>query len=786
MAYQTSTLQLVVDSTGAQTSVRSLARKLTDLNSVTRATGTVIGAGTAAIAGASAAAITLTKSVAANAKEIRTLSNLANTSTSEFQRMSFAAQSVNIEQDKLSDILKDVNDRVGDFLSSGGGEMQDFFTNIAPKVGVTAEQFRNLSGPQALQLYYDSLEKANLSQAEMTFYLEAMANDLTGVAPLLANNGALMAEMGDKAERLGLVLSDLDLAKLEEFSDVSQQIVGRLDAIGNQIAVALAPYITDIGDQFLGAAEDANSFGDMAEKALFATAAVIGVVADGVESVNRLFQLGGNAVAGFALAVQTAMLQAAETITRGPIDRINKLIEIMNELPGVNIKMVDQPDFVKDLGRMRDLAESAYAESTRDFERIWNAPWPSDNIEEWLATVQDGMLETQDRVNAARNSMDEAGEAASRLASSNGGLTEAQKLLNQAMGAAQTTFGQLRAQFDPIGVATEEFTAKQNQLKLLLDQGAISAENYRQAMILLSQQLRATLGESDMSGGFMGSVETGGIAGGQTGSMGEQQDPWQQWLSSAETAFTDFNALSASAAQNFTTSFGSAFASAINDSESLGDAFANMAQGMSNAILSAIGEMIAQWLVYKAVQIFAQESSQQAGVTQMTANALAMQQMAALNAYSSAAAVPLTGYLQAPAAATAALAATAPYVAGVGAAGLSGMAHDGIDSVPNEGTWLLDRGERVVDSRTNEDLKTFLASANSMQQSVSESSGGGGGGDTYIEIQAPVTVESSSDGDNESARKQGEAAGKALKAVILQTIQTQQKPGGILAGTGKK
>ncbi|EMY7840729.1 hypothetical protein ABCU65_002679 [Escherichia coli] len=38
-----------------------------------------------------------------------------------------------------------------------------------------------------------------------------------------------------------------------------------------------------------------------------------------------------------------------------------------------------------------------------------------------------------------------------------------------------------------------------------------------------------------------------------------------------------------------------------------------------------------------------------------------------------------------------------------------GMAHDGIDNIPREGTWLLDKGERVVDQRTNGDLKDFLA-----------------------------------------------------------------------------
>jgi len=41
-------------------------------------------------------------------------------------------------------------------------------------------------------------------------------------------------------------------------------------------------------------------------------------------------------------------------------------------------------------------------------------------------------------------------------------------------------------------------------------------------------------------------------------------------------------------------------------------------------------------------------------------------------------------------------------------AGIRGVAHSGIDNVPREGTWLLDKGERVVDSRTNSDLKNYL------------------------------------------------------------------------------
>lgn len=52
---------------------------------------------------------------------------------------------------------------------------------------------------------------------------------------------------------------------------------------------------------------------------------------------------------------------------------------------------------------------------------------------------------------------------------------------------------------------------------------------------------------------------------------------------------------------------------------------------------------------------------------------------------------------------------TASIISTIQSVSLSGMAHSGIDNIPKEGTWLLDRGERVVDSRTNQDLKTFLS-----------------------------------------------------------------------------
>ncbi|GEM_PF-538690 len=95
----------------------------------------------------------------------------------------------------------------------------------------------------------------------------------------------------------------------------------------------------------------------------------------------------------------------------------------------------------------------------------------------------------------------------------------------------------------------------------------------------------------------------------------------------------------------------------------------------------------------------------------------------ASDAYSAMAGIPYIGPALGVAAAAAALSYQAVQASGIRSVSLSGMAHDGIDSIPREGTWLLDKGERVVDRRTNADLKDYLAGGGGQ---------GGGKGDMHV------------------------------------------------------
>ena len=178
------------------------------------------------------------------AKEIKNLSSLTGVSTDTFQAIAYGAKSVGVEQDGLATILEDVNEKFGELLSTGAGPLKDFFDVIAPKVGVTADNFRRLSGPEALQLYVKSLEDAGVNQDQMTFYMKALSDESTKLLPLLRNNGEGMKEMGEKAKEAGVIMGDKALNDSKRYSEELKKLEDQATETGRSIALDLMPALT--------------------------------------------------------------------------------------------------------------------------------------------------------------------------------------------------------------------------------------------------------------------------------------------------------------------------------------------------------------------------------------------------------------------------------------------------------------------------------------------------------------------------------------------------------------
>ncbi len=206
-----------------------------------------------AVAGLSVAQlVNFSDQVIQTGNDIQKFSKLANASVREFQYYAKGAETAGISLESFADKMKDMQDRIGDFQQTGGGPLADFFTNIAPKVGVTIQQFQKLSGPEALQLFYNSLEKAGASTNDMKFYMEAIISDSSLLIPLLENGGEGFKKWGDAAERAGAIMSD-DLVKSlaqarENLQLMDLQWQGVEARLVNSVVPAIETVIENWGD----------------------------------------------------------------------------------------------------------------------------------------------------------------------------------------------------------------------------------------------------------------------------------------------------------------------------------------------------------------------------------------------------------------------------------------------------------------------------------------------------------------------------------------------------------
>ncbi|SDP78006.1 hypothetical protein SAMN05660330_04078, partial [Desulforhopalus singaporensis] len=218
----------------------------------------------AGITALTAGMFTLVAQASNQAKEMENLSRLAKMNTQDFTAYAYATESVGVSGEKLADISKDVQDKLGDFIATGGGEFADFFENVAPKVGLTAQELQKLSGPDVLIAVQDAMDKANVSAEEQVFYLEAIANDAALLTPLLKDNGAALKEQAGRAKEFGVALSEVDHQALLDAKKATHEMTAAFTGAKNEIAAEFAPAFASAvniaTDLIIGLKDEAREF----------------------------------------------------------------------------------------------------------------------------------------------------------------------------------------------------------------------------------------------------------------------------------------------------------------------------------------------------------------------------------------------------------------------------------------------------------------------------------------------------------------------------------------------
>lgn len=778
----TLTLDLVARTAGFTAPIKTAEKQtVTSFDAMKKS---VLTYGAIAVSGAAAVGagvLAMANEYANAARELQTFASISNTTTQEFQRMAVGAETMGISSEKLSDQLKDFNEKLGEFITIGSGGAVDFFEQIAIKTEGSAEaarklalEMQNLSGPKALQLYVDKLEEAGVTQQQMSFYLESMASDTTNLIPLLKNGGEGFKFWADAAERAGVIMDESAIKKANELSVQMKLLDLQVKGAKNQFIQGLMPALVSVGDSLTDATTETNL---MADAGATLGNVFMGVAAMGM-GVYAVIKMLSNSIAGLAVqAVQSKQMvdKAAEgqgILANLPGVKALKALTLgvanarTNPNSAVQMAMQDNAKVAEDIGNtITNIFSKTTSEAVEAMAEIQNnQQGVISGSDDWIKKQNEAAKATkkttdtlkeqqaQARKKISYDYMDDFAKFAedykrqvTEIQEANFGPQESQYLAKakaryeyeEEMYLRQITeeintfkwseeqkldyfYETQRIIVSESGKYNDEL--KQLKLKALDEQYAIElqkarfhAQNVQQTMRESIKGLsygvdeifaQATMSPQDYDRWSLANDRSNSQLGLKNERVRVEQDimtsdaystddarydalleAHQEYRKAMAAIDVDYNQKSKDLDQE-------QFETKMQVYSQIAGMTAQTFDQMAGMLRDSVGESNAlyktMFLAGKAASIAQAIVNTEEGATKALAQG---------GAYGSllAGVVRATGY------------ASVGLIAGQT---IAGMAHDGIDNIPKEGTWLLDKGERVVDSRTNADLKNMIANNN--------------------------------------------------------------------------
>ena len=725
-------------------------------------------AATAAV-GIGAAGLAIVKNTAQQVTEADRWAKSLKMSTQDLLSWQYAAEQAGLTGDNIADIFKDINDKVGDAVLNKSGEAAQALDTL----GLSAEKLSQQSPDKQLLAISSALQKIP-SQAGKTNILESLGNDLSKMLPLFDNNNEKLKQFIQLSKDFGIAPPQEDIDNLVKVNQFFQDIETSARGLKMEIASGLATVdlsplqdgLDDIRDVFTDPAI-LQGLSDLVGEAI-SLAGVVGRIAGGLGAIatytrSRIGAVSGNYNAAdesdiaqrieflnkrgdqskeqkdeleflskrlqFLRAIKSSM--TPEEVERGA-KGLSSLLSDMGLSPTDNnyklgkgesnqkITQKSNPTDNAFKSRLLDLQkQAALIETTgkktaevTELEKV-NFDITSGNLKA-LSEAQKEQLRYAAKIIDSKKEELRLNQENAKLAEFVSGLDRQNKIIRQRYDndlAGRSLGLKDRSRMRELNNIQQDFEYKQADLLKQYQSGDITKSLYESETDALKSALEERL---QIQENYY--HESDGL-----------RNDWESGISSALSDFADSSSdYYQQAVDAMTSILGSATDSisehlydVISGTESMGEAIKGIFSDLGKSVIKALVDMAAQWIVYQGVQMLVNKSAQASAIPSMIANAQATALQAQLAAFASTAAIPIVGPGLAPAAMAAAAAITEPMVAAISAASLSGMAHDGIDAVPETGTWLLQKGERVTTAATSAKLDATL------DRVANQSTGGG-------------------------------------------------------------
>ena len=186
--------------------------------------------------------------------------------------------------------------------ASGAGPAVD----ALQRLGLSAKEMAALSPDRQLMLVAQAMGELGTHGEKVTVATQLFGKEGAGMVNMLAQGAEGLRTTSLEAVKLGLAISRVDAAKVEEANDAFSRVKSLVAGAFNLLAVKLAPIITEVANRLLDAATSGDGLGATISNVVEFGVKAVGFFADAWQGLRIVFA-----------AVQTGLTRGLELVVLG-------------------------------------------------------------------------------------------------------------------------------------------------------------------------------------------------------------------------------------------------------------------------------------------------------------------------------------------------------------------------------------------------------------------------------------------------------------------------------------
>ena len=686
-------------------SVKALDEFSATFSKLDSSMGQIKGAFNAVIASAPVAALVASQKAALDlADSMGKAAQKAGVSVETFSGLAAAAGMSDVSVQGLQLGLKNLSQAVVKSADATSAEAKQF---QALGVAVRDANGAMLPTDKILLSLSDKFAGAEDNAAKTAIAVKLFGKAGIDLIPFLNEGSAGINELTAKMESLGLVITD-DVAKgADEVNDNIDMMGKAMQGASTQVMAAMLPTFKSLSKVFMDTATDGKNMQMVADGIAFALKSVVSI---GIGVVTT-FKVLGTRIAGFAAAIAFALKGEWAMAA----DALNNSLDDTRAIVDQSAKMIN--DVWTPVVQTATAATKSATGANKDKKDSLKAV--NDELDKNAQKVQELIRGLQVEVTQARAGEDQDKKWTATLEKLNT-LKAGPEAIERAKSLSEEAF-----QIDRAAKATEQHLAQMEKDAEIRQANLGPMQQYEASIAAINRQLDQNLISEDMAqvkrqeasnSALQAAASTQYLTGINASAVDTMEAKFLAAQSNMGSFSVQVGEMMFSAMNNMVAGIGNAVAQAIVMGASLSDMMKNVLKQVASQIISTLIQIGIQRLILAT--IFQGTNMKQASSSMATGLADVY-----LRSFASAAAIPVVGWAIAPGVATAntILAAGGAVAAGGTGAGLGaaiGASHGGLGYVPEESTYLLSAGERVLSPRQNRDLTDYLGQGGSSGGSV--------------------------------------------------------------------